>query len=83
MDFSYKLTFDDNGHPDAYERVLVDAVKGDHTLFSTSQEVMESWRIIEPLLKNWTDNKNISSYKKGSWGPESSEILAKRHKSSW
>ena len=52
MDFSYQQTFGtDSNHPSAYERVLVDAVKGDRTLFATSQEVIRSWQILEPIIK--------------------------------
>jgi glucose-6-phosphate 1-dehydrogenase len=54
MDFSYRNDFQDHDHPNAYERVLVDAVRGDHTLFATSQEVLASWRIIQPVLDAWS-----------------------------
>ncbi len=71
MDFSYKRSFDDGGHPDAYERVLVDAVKGDHTLFATSQEILHSWRIIQPVLDEWAKNDTgLKIYKNGSTGPK-------------
>jgi glucose-6-phosphate 1-dehydrogenase len=84
MDFSYNVRFDDNGHPDAYERVIVDAVKGDHTLFATSEEVLSSWRIIEPIIQQWTKNKfDLVSYEKGSWGPIEAEKLAEKYGSSW
>ena len=53
MDFSYMTTFNEDGHPDAYERVLVDAVRGDHLLFATSEEVLASWRILQPVLDLW------------------------------
>lgn len=70
MDFSYKHAFGDNSHPDAYERVLVDAVKGDHSLFATSQEVLESWRIVQPVLSAWSqDSDDLSYYEPGSGGP--------------
>lgn len=39
--------------PDAYEQVLVDVISGDHDLFVSSEEVLESWRIIEPVLEEW------------------------------
>ncbi len=53
MDFTYQQDFTEPGHPNAYERVLVDAVRGDRTLFATSQEVLESWRIVQPVIEHW------------------------------
>jgi glucose-6-phosphate 1-dehydrogenase len=71
MSFSYFQTFGDSSHPNAYERVLVDAVKGDRTLFATSEEVLQSWRIIEPVLEAWKQsNDDLKSYPSGSNGPE-------------
>ena len=71
MDFSYQRSFVKHGHPDAYERVLVDAVKGDHTLFATSAEVLASWRILQPVIEAWQKNGNgLQMYKTNSDGPE-------------
>lgn len=84
MDFSYQNVFDNNGHPDAYERVLVDAVKGDHTLFSTSKEVLRSWEIVNPILDAWAkDSKSLEFYEEGSAGPDSALKLAKRNNINW
>ncbi|HWB38745.1 MAG TPA: glucose-6-phosphate dehydrogenase [Candidatus Saccharimonadales bacterium] len=70
MDFSYQQNFDDHGHPNAYERVLVDAVKGDHTLFTTSEEVLASWRVVQPILDEWSKNSSdLMMYEPGSSGP--------------
>ena len=71
MDFSYSHDFvDNNGHPNAYERVLVDAVRGDHTLFATSQEVLASWRIVQPVLDEWAKQADdLISYKPGATEP--------------
>jgi glucose-6-phosphate 1-dehydrogenase len=67
MSFSYQQTFDDTGHPDAYERVLVDAIRGSRTLFATSEEVMAAWRILDPVLETWAkDDKNLQFYHKGA-----------------
>jgi glucose-6-phosphate 1-dehydrogenase len=71
MDFSYQTTFDETGHPDAYERVLIDAVRGDHMLFATSAEVMASWRILQPVLNTWEKSStDLKTYQSGSMGPE-------------
>lgn len=70
MDFSYARSFDDHGHPDAYERVLVDAIKGDRTLFATSDEVLASWRILESIIETWGRSpEGMQIYKKHSNGP--------------
>jgi len=70
MEFSYKSGFNNNGHPNAYERVLVDAVRGDHTLFATSDEILASWRIVQPVLDAWSKNSNdLKFYEQGSAGP--------------
>ncbi len=69
MDFSYNGAFDEPSHPDAYERVLVDAARGDHSLFATSGEVIASWQALQPLLDYWETDKDIQSYAVGSDGP--------------
>ncbi len=70
MDFDYEKTFDNHGHPDAYERVILDAIKGDHMLFATSQEVIAGWKIIQPVLDVWSKNSDgIKIYPIGSDGP--------------
>ena len=76
MDFSYQRRFEDaHGHPDAYERVLVDAVRGDHTLFATSDEVLASWKIVEPVLQAWSRSNEVPKYTPGSWGPDAADAL--------
>ena len=50
MDFTYEHAFSGVGNPDAYERVLLDALRGDHLLFATDQEILASWNILQPVL---------------------------------
>jgi len=71
LDFSYQEAFGVNSnHPSAYERVLVDAIKGDRTLFATSAEVLASWRILEPIIQAWQGNADgMQTYATGSDGP--------------
>lgn len=58
-------------HMDAYERVLLDAIQGDQSLFASSTEILESWRIIQPLLDAWrTESGGPSIYRPGSAGPK-------------
>lgn len=69
MDFSYHDDFIDHGHPNAYERVLVDAVRGDHTLFATSQEILASWEVVQPVLDAWAkDAGSLQAYEPGASG---------------
>ncbi len=51
--------------PEAYEKVLVDVIRGDHSLFASSEEILESWRILEPVQKRWKNSdKDLMQYKK-------------------
>lgn len=53
--------------PDAYEKVLVDAIRSTHTLFTSSDEVLETWRILEPIRSHWElSGEDIVFYKKGT-----------------
>lgn len=66
LDFGYKQD-EANMLPDAYERVFVDAIRSDHSLFTTSDEVLASWKILEPLQEAWqTGGTDLQVYKKGS-----------------
>lgn len=76
MDFNYQQAFNDNGHPDAYERVLVDAVRGDHTLFATSEEVLAAWKVVEAVVQQWSqDDTGLELYTANSDGPERARHL--------
>jgi glucose-6-phosphate 1-dehydrogenase len=69
LNFSYQQEFDDHGHPNAYERVLVDAVRGDHTLFATGREVLEAWRIVQSVLDEWAKSAaDLRQYQPGTDG---------------
>lgn len=83
MDFCYPNT-GEGVHPDAYERVLVDALRGDKTLFATSDEVIASWKIIENVLHAWSmTGSDIETYPVGSWGPTAAGKLAERAGTKW
>jgi glucose-6-phosphate 1-dehydrogenase len=73
MEFLYRNDFGDNSQPNAYERVLVDAIRGSHTLFATSREVLASWRIVQPILDAWAANGDgLIIYQPGAKNPEQS-----------
>jgi glucose-6-phosphate 1-dehydrogenase len=82
MDFLYRNSFV-GIQPDAYQRVLVDALKGDKTLFATSEEVLASWRIVEPILHAWSISKELPTYEIGSWGPSEATNLAHNAHIQW
>jgi glucose-6-phosphate 1-dehydrogenase len=83
MDFNYDNSFK-NEQPDAYERVLIDAIAGDQSLFATSAEVLRSWEILEPILQAWeSKTEQPQMYEKGNWDPQASVDLAKDYGSEW
>lgn len=76
MSFRYDTMFAQHQQPDAYERVISDAMSGDRTLFTTSDEVMVSWHIIEHVLNEWSKNADgIVEYPVGSVGPAAAHEL--------
>jgi glucose-6-phosphate 1-dehydrogenase len=79
MEFKYGTSFLGDS-PEAYERLLHDALLGDATLFTRADEVEEEWRIIEPILEAWeADPQGPVIYEAGSQGPaEADELLAMR-----
>jgi glucose-6-phosphate 1-dehydrogenase len=65
LDFEHKAA----AHPDAYEHVLIQAIKGDHQLFASSEEVMASWRALQPVIDAWrASSDDLIEYDKGSLG---------------
>lgn len=66
--FPYEASKFENEVSDAYERVLFDCVRGDQTLFASTDEVRYSWQFITPILQNWT-NLPLVRYARGSDGP--------------
>jgi glucose-6-phosphate 1-dehydrogenase len=83
MDFSYSAGY---GPPrdDAYERVILDALIGDATLFIRADEVGRSWRIVDPLLEYWNNNSEpIPTYQAGTWGPREANELIGREGRRW
>ena len=81
MEFHYGTSFADGRLPDAYERLLIDALNGDASLFTRSDEIENAWAIIDPIIHGWEDVEGASdlrSYRVGTWGPqEADDFLAK------
>src|SRR5437016_7734500 len=75
MDFSYGAAFLEEA-PEAYERLLLDAMVGDPTLFIRADEVEQAWRVVEPLLEAWAEGRSsLVPYAAGTWGPPEADGL--------
>lgn len=85
MDWHYKTAFGDGAIPEAYERLLIDALNGDASLFIRSDWIEEAWRIVDPIIKAWEDGKesSVQTYKVGSWGPEKADKLLQNDNYEW
>jgi glucose-6-phosphate 1-dehydrogenase len=82
MDFSYE-SFEQQSI-DAYERVILDALIGDPTLFIRADEVGRSWRIVDPVLRYWAqDTRPIPLYQAATWGPSEATALTARDGRTW
>lgn len=83
MDFHYGTSFG-KATPEAYERLLLDAMSGDPTLFARRDEVEEAWKFVDAIHAAWkTRSDDLTFYSAGSWGPAEAEELIKRHGSTW
>jgi glucose-6-phosphate 1-dehydrogenase len=84
MHFRYATTFGSNT-PEAYERLVLDAMIGDSTLFIRGDETEASWRLITPVLEHWQaqPREGLDSYPGGSWGPKSAEALLAPNGHEW
>jgi glucose-6-phosphate 1-dehydrogenase len=83
MEFSYEETFKEES-PEAYERLLLDALVGDPTLFIRSDEVGQCWRIVDPIVAHWHDSPaRIPLYEANSWGPTEGDQLLARDGRAW
>jgi len=82
LDASYRN--EDEHHTDAYEDLLLDVIEGDRSLFLRSDEVEYAWKIVDPILQKWAENRDyIATYPAGSWGPEASRRLFDTEKQHW
>jgi glucose-6-phosphate 1-dehydrogenase len=81
MDFLYGEAFTE-ASPEAYERLILDVMLGDATLFPRNEEVEASWRVIDPLEAFW-DGQQPELYRAGEWGPKGSDNMLARDGRSW
>jgi len=85
MNLSYESEFGGETSPDAYERLLLDVMDGDHTLFPSGEYVQKSWELMQGILDAWSDGDRVpmEEYPAGSWGPQAAESLISEPGRAW
>jgi glucose-6-phosphate 1-dehydrogenase len=81
MDFQYGEAFTESS-PEAYERLILDVMIGDSTLFPNADEVEASWTVIDALEKFW-EGKPPHKYRAGEWGPKAADEMLERRGRNW
>lgn len=84
MDFRYGSYFG-TSPPEAYERLIIDCMIGDSTLFARDDEVFCSWTLLTPLLEAWAKNppSDFPNYQSGTWGPKAADELIEQDGRKW
>ncbi|AIG64093.1 glucose-6-phosphate dehydrogenase [Corynebacterium atypicum] len=82
MDFSYAENFTSDS-PEAYERLILDVLLGQASLFPTNTEVELSWQILDPVLDFWRSSGRPETYPAGTWGPSSADAMLQREGRTW
>lgn len=84
MDFQYGAYFGSTP-PEAYERLILDCMAGDNTLFARADEVLASWKLFTPVLNHWQENKasQFPNYASGTWGPAAADQLLEENGKKW
>lgn len=84
LDFAYS-SFTSERLPDAYERLLLDALCGDASLFTRADEIEMAWRLIDPIVQGWEtpDAPPLEIYEPGTWGPSGADALLARDGRVW
>ncbi|MBN1305959.1 MAG: glucose-6-phosphate dehydrogenase [Anaerolineales bacterium] len=85
MEFHYADSFGPSAIPEAYERLLLDALQGDTSLFTRADEVETTWGLIDPILNIWEQDQAppVSIYPSGSWGPEEANRMLQQDHRDW
>ncbi len=84
MNFSYAAQWPAQ-MPEAYERLLLDAARGDSTLFTRSDEVEAAWQVVAPIQRAWQLDRDVPvySYPAGSWGPTAADAVFQNYSADW
>ncbi|HOF88114.1 MAG TPA: glucose-6-phosphate dehydrogenase [Armatimonadota bacterium] len=85
MEFYYRSYFGENGLPEAYERLLLDVMLGDQSLFPREDQIEITWQLMDPVPPAWAapGAPPLETYAPGSWGPAGAEALAARLGTLW
>lgn len=84
MEFHYADSFGKTAIPESYERLLLDAMNGDASLFTRADEVETAWGLIDPIIEAWESQKKPPAfYEPGSWGPSEADELLAKDKRKW
>ena len=85
MDFHYADDFGPGALPDAYERLLLDALEGDASLFTRADAIELAWQIVDPIVRGWEGSSAppLEAYEPGSWGPPGAEALLAQDGRGW
>jgi len=85
MEFHYAEDFGTGALPEAYERLLLDAIQGDASLFARADEVELAWEVIDPILASWEqpDAPPLALYEPGSWGPAKADDFLTQDSRAW
>ena len=86
MELHYERAFLADALPDAYERLILDAINGDAALFIRSDEIESAWQIVDPIIAGWENDRAappMQSYRKGTWGPRAAAELLEREEHIW
>jgi glucose-6-phosphate 1-dehydrogenase len=85
MEFHYSDSFGPTAIPEAYERLLLDALRGDASLFARDDGVELGWRFVDPIVKAWESPRapGLATYEPGTWGPGDAEELIARDGRAW
>ncbi|WP_410569950.1 glucose-6-phosphate dehydrogenase [Amycolatopsis sp. cmx-4-61] len=82
MDFGYGHAFTESS-PEAYERLILDVLLGEPSLFPVNEEVELSWKILDPILDHWAKEGSPEQYAPGTWGPASADEMLERTGRKW
>ncbi|MCT2583282.1 glucose-6-phosphate dehydrogenase [Actinophytocola gossypii] len=82
MDFSYGHSFTESS-PEAYERLILDMLLGEPSLFPMNDEVERSWEILDPIIDAWRSSGRPEPYRAGTWGPDSATTMLSRTGRHW
>jgi len=85
MEFHYAEDFGSATLPEAYERLLLDAMQGEASLFTRADEIELAWGIVDPIASSWEESgaQDLNFYDEGSWGPDEADQMMRRDGRAW